>query len=185
MSDAPAGSQRLFFAIWPDAPARKALAQLAVEVARDGQGRAMRSDNLHITLAFLGSIASARLAQLEVIGARAAAKVAPFTLSLDRLGGGSYAISWLAPDRMSMPLRALHDALASSLREQDFALERRMFRPHVTLARDCLRASRRGTLPAIGWRVDRLALVASTSAPGGSVYQDVCAWPLRGDPGAT
>jgi 2'-5' RNA ligase len=53
-----------------------------------------------------------------------------------------------------------------------------MFRPHVTLARDGVRRAQRGDVAPIGWKVDRLALVASTLAPGGSRYADVATWPL-------
>jgi 2'-5' RNA ligase len=169
---------RLFFAVWPDTAARAALARLAGEVARDAGGRATRNESLHVTLAFLGSVPRERLPAALAAGERASQAAAPFRLSLERLGGGSYAIAWLTPDSTPAPLRSLHAALEATLRDAEFALERRMFRPHLTLVRDCVRRARRGALPPIAWDVTRLALVASTTAGGASRYTEVAAWPL-------
>ena len=54
----------------------------------------------------------------------------------------------------------------------------RMFRPHVTLARDCLRSTHRGRVAAIQWQVKELALVASTQTARGSHYRNVGEWAL-------
>jgi 2'-5' RNA ligase len=61
---AAAATHRLFFALWPDAPARAALVRLAHEIAHHGHGKAPREDNLHITLAFLGPVAAERVGAL-------------------------------------------------------------------------------------------------------------------------
>jgi 2'-5' RNA ligase len=72
----------------------------------------------------------------------------------------------------------LQASLAQALADEGFPRERRMFRPHVTLARDCVRSVHRGRIPPIGWRVERLSLVASTPQRGGSEYRDIGEWPL-------
>ena len=169
---------RLFFAVWPDAPARTALSRLAREVAQDAQGRAMPDENLHVTLAFLGSVERERVQAALDAGNRASQATAPFDLAFERLGGGSYAITWLSPGRVPGALLALHSSLTTELEAAGFALERRMFRPHLTLVRDGVRRPRRGALPPIAWRVKELALVASTTAPTGAVYREQKAWPL-------
>jgi 2'-5' RNA ligase len=171
--------QRLFFALWPDPRARAKLARLAAEVAHHAQGRAPGGDNLHLTLVFLGTVAAERLGAVTEAGERAAREVDPFDVALERMGGTAYGIAWLAPDGVSASLRALHGALATALESSGFPRERRMFRPHVTLARDCVRAAQRGAIAPIGWTAERLALVASTLASGGSRYQQVASWPLR------
>ena len=177
-----ARSLRLFFAIWPDKPSRKALASLALEVARAGQGRAPRAENVHLTLAFLGEVEVARLDALLALGSRVATPAQPFPLTLDHIGGTSYRIAWVAPAEYAEPLHALQASLASALADEGFPGERRMFRPHVTLARDCVRSVHRGRIPPIGWQVERLSLVASTTQRGGSEYREVGGWPL-GAPG--
>ena len=169
---------RLFFALWPDRQARAALTRLAQEVANHGQGRAVRDANLHLTLAFIGAVPESRLEALLEIGQRTASLAAPFRLELDRIGGRAYGVAWLAPPSLPEPLHALHAALTEALRTAAFPLEQRMFRPHLTLARDCARPAQRGRIAPIGWQILRLSLVASTLAPGGSEYRTVGDWPL-------
>jgi 2'-5' RNA ligase len=182
MSD-PSGAppaHRLFFALWPDAPAQAALARLAREVAHHAHGKAPHEDNLHVTLAFVGAVAGERLAALERVGGEAAATVAPFELALERVGGTGFGIAWLSPDGLPPPLSTLHAALAAGLSREGFVVERRMFRPHLTLARHCVRAAQRGAVAPVRWTVQRLALVESTLASGGSRYRDRANWPLAG-----
>jgi len=174
-----AATQRLFFALWPDARARARLARLAAEVAHHAQGRAPRAESLHVTVAFLGPVAAERLPGVLRAGEAAVAGVDPFDLVLERMGGTAYGIAWLAPDAVPEPLRTLHERLAAALEMAGFPRERRMFRPHVTLARDCARAAQRGAIAPISWTTRRLALVASTPAAGGSRYRDVASWPLE------
>ena len=175
-------THRLFFALWPDAPAREALVRLAHEIAHHGHGKAPREDNLHITLAFLGPVAAVRLGALERIGREAAAGVAPFGLSLERVGGTGFGIAWLSPDGVPSSLAALHAALVAGLAREGFPTERRMFRPHVTLARHCARAAHHGAVEPVRWTVERLALVESMLAPGGSRYRNLLECPLAATP---
>jgi 2'-5' RNA ligase len=58
-----------------------------------------------------------------------------------------------------------------------------MFRPHLTLARHCARAAHRGAVQPVHWTVERLSLVESTLAPGGSRYREVAGWALGSDAG--
>ena len=56
---------RLFFALWPDASARDALAKLALDVTAVTQGRAVPAAKIHLTLAFLGEVVDERRGDLE------------------------------------------------------------------------------------------------------------------------
>ena len=174
-----AATKRLFFALWPDERARARLARIAAEVAHVGQGRTPRPESLHLTLAFLGEVSEDRVALAEAAGARAADAVDPFALALDQVGGNAYGVAWFTPAAVPSPLHELQDALAEALAASGFDRERRMFRPHVTLARDCVRSAQRGPMPPVEWSVERLSLVASTLGPGGSRYADLASWPLR------
>jgi len=174
-------ARRVFFALWPDAEAGAALASLASSVAKARSGRATRPDQLHVTVAFVGTVAPAAMERLHAAGARAAAAAAPFTLGLDRLGGAARdGVAWVEASSPPPALTALHEALAAALGGEGFALETRAFRPHVTLARRCTRPADRLGIAPLSWRADRLALVVSTSAPGGSRYRTDAAWPLSG-----
>jgi 2'-5' RNA ligase len=175
---AATGVHRVFFALWPDAPARAALSRLAREVAQDAHGKPPRDDNLHLTLAFLGAVGSGRLADVLRLGGDVASVGTPFDLALERIGGSGYGIVWLSPDGVPPALAALHAALAAGLASEGFPTERRMFRPHLTLARHCARAAHHGPVQPVCWTVERLALVESTLAAGGSRYRILAEWPL-------
>ena len=123
---------RLFIACTPGSALRTELQSLQSRLRASARtGRFVAPELLHLTVAFLGEQpdTSAAVAALEGVAG------SPFTLALDRLGhfpreGGD--IWWLgaAP---SPPLTALHRRLSVQLERQGFALERRPFRPHLTL----------------------------------------------------
>jgi 2'-5' RNA ligase len=52
---------RLFFACWPDAALQEQLAQLGRQLQRQSGGKPSRRENLHLTLVFLGDVASSDL----------------------------------------------------------------------------------------------------------------------------
>ena len=176
-----ADALRLFFALVPDATARAGLAALARQVAHTTRGRPPSAANLHLTLAFLGSVARARLAELREIGGAAARAVSPFGLRLDRVGGfrGS-GIAWAGtastPDELLRLVAAINLALGTA----GFAVETRPFHAHVTLARHCSRLPEPAAIETVGWRVDRMVLMVSETRPEGPVYREVAAWPLTG-----
>jgi 2'-5' RNA ligase len=171
---------RLFFALLPDAPARRALARLAVAVARETGGRATPPGNLHLTLAFLGSVPRERLANVEAIGAQAAAAAAPFRLTLDRLGAFRDArVAWIEPTAEVPALAGIAAALADRMSATGLPVERVTFRPHLTLARHVARSPGASGATA-AWRVEDLALMASDTRPAGAVYRVIAAWPLGG-----
>ena len=77
---------RVFFAVWPDAPTRNALDALSRAYAARTGGRAAVASNLHLTLAFVGEVATCRVTALQEAGLAATAAEVPFTLTLDRIG---------------------------------------------------------------------------------------------------
>ncbi len=181
-----AGKLRLFFALWPDAAARAALAQLANEIAAKTGGRAPAIENLHLTLAFVGEVAGESVAALHGVGRVAAAGVAPFALILDRVGVfRSAGIAWAGASAPPPELVQLVAHLNAALASEDFPTERRTFQPHLTLARRCrIRVS--GAIPApIAWPVERITLNASETLPNGPRYRAVAQWRLGGPAAAT
>ena len=77
-------SRRVFFALWPD----PAVAERLAAVARDAHalcgGRIMRPDTVHLTLAFIGDLADARIESLHQAASRVTGNA--FRLNLDRFG---------------------------------------------------------------------------------------------------
>ncbi len=174
-------SVRAFFAVWPDASANDALALLARATAREAQGRAPPQGNLHLTLAFLGEVAVARVTALHAIGAAAASMLAPFPLTLDCMGifrgpGIAWAGASAPPREIGVLVRRLRDALEAD----GFAIERRAFQPHVTLARHCGKPLAKIRIAApIVWIVSRIVLNASETGPAGPRYRELASWALR------
>jgi len=174
-------SLRLFFAIQPDSSARQSLAALATDVARGTGGRAPRAENLHLTLAFLGEVPHADLANVEAIGALSAAVTGPFVITLDRVGLFRDAgIASIAPSETPAGLARIVEALRQALQAAALRVERRDFRPHVTLARRCTRPLTGAAIAPIEWQVDTLTLIASQTLPEGPRYRELASWRLSG-----
>ncbi|WP_053062429.1 RNA 2',3'-cyclic phosphodiesterase [Photobacterium aquae] len=173
--------QRLFFALEPDKNSADypKLRQTLSGLPRNC--RPVPVDNLHLTLAFVGSVAPAVRQSLE----RSAARIAPvpqFHICLDQLGYWARSrILWLGT---SSPPPALQD-LASQLRDTTAACglptEHRPYLPHITLAKSVPGKPTPpvSTLP-LRFHFRRFGLYISEPAPhGGSVrYTCIADWPL-------
>jgi len=178
---APRGTRnvRVFFAIWPDRDAHERLAALAQDVAARTRGRAPRAGNLHVTVAFIGEIAPERIDALCAIGATAAARAAPFVLTLDCAGTfRGTGIAWAGASMPPAELARLARDLADALTANAFAVEGRAFTPHVTLARRCTAPTNASVSAPIAWTVTRLVLNTSEPTADGPHYRVVAAWPL-------
>ena len=81
MPGAAEPAQRLFFALWPDEVARDALIRATAKAVRHCGGRPVPAENLHVTLVFLGSVATRRLPELKGLARTQAAAFAPTPLS--------------------------------------------------------------------------------------------------------
>jgi 2'-5' RNA ligase len=170
---------RVFFAIWPDATARDALATLASTVAAEAGGRIPAIENLHLTLAFVGEVATDRVEALVAAGLAATAGVPAFDLVLDRVGAfrGS-GIAWAGASSVPAELAQLLGQLNAALTAQGFRTDPRPFQAHVTLARRCRRQPRAIQATPIAWIVAKLALNASDLGAAGPRYRELAAWPL-------
>lgn len=172
----PPLAARVFFALWPDDRVRNALHSRAQELHRSCGGRAMRRENLHLTLVFVGDIPVGRLEELR--STAGAVSAAPFELVLDQLGYWRHnRIVWASPLTVPGPLRELVAGLEGGLTQAGFEFDQRPYAPHITLLRDA-RAPR--LLPALGvpWSALDFALVQSARDAYGSRYEVLARWPL-------
>ncbi|HEY2590105.1 MAG TPA: RNA 2',3'-cyclic phosphodiesterase [Steroidobacteraceae bacterium] len=176
-------TRRLFFAFWPSGAMREALsaaidgAMKAVHV-----GRPVPLGNLHVTLAFLGSVPEASLDRL-VERAREVSGVggpgAPIEMRFDRIEHWPRAeILCAAASRMPARAEELSGALKSALVAADFRPDLKPFRAHVTLARQVRRAPYDLGMPAVTWSFGAFALIESRTLPEGSSYSVVGSWAL-------
>lgn len=164
---------RLFYALWPDAPLAATLAGWADQARPHAQGRPMRTETLHLTLAFLGSVE--REIADELIDATPFHRLIPGSLTLDQYGVfARQRILWAGPGQVPDLLQATHDGLWLWLSAFGLLPPAQPFRPHVTLLRDIERTDPpESAPPAQVWRYDRMVLVASESSTGGSRYRVV------------
>ena len=166
---------RLFVALALPASVQAALAAWGSAAAPPGMRR-LPPENLHVTLAFLGSRSESD-ADLVAGVVRAVARPVG-ELAVDRA-------LWLPPKRpgvLSAALRAgpalaaLHADLVAALTDAiGFEPERRPLRPHVTVARargrEPLRSTELERPPQLSFEPEALVLYRSHTGPGGARYE--------------
>ena len=163
-------TSRVFFALWPSEQLRMELAARMVDWIGDKPCRVMTQANLHVTLAFIGSIPAARLGGLVRI-AQAMPTIA-CKLEFDRLAIWRPArVLVLSASHTPTALLQWVQEFQARLTQADFAVDTRPYRPHVTLARDVRVAAMEEMTPKLQWQVHDFALVESVSSPGGVHYQ--------------
>lgn len=168
------GAQRLFFALWPPPPVRVQLEQVG-RVVVGKKDRAVPGANLHLTLAFLGSLDQASRQCME----RAADTVRGerFALELSQVGHWSRPrILWLGPKETPPQLEQLVKDLVSVLQQCGYQAEQRRYQAHLTLARKASRPAKVTSIEAIRWNVDQFCLVESVTAQEGPIYRVLRYW---------
>lgn len=166
---------RLFFALWPPRETAQALAAWAALVQRDAGGKVTATENIHLTLAFLGDAdaEAANAAARRVNGRRHQLPIE--TAKYVRRNE----MVWVAPAAMPEPLADLVASLHGELRAAAFRLEERPFAAHVTLIRKARPPKALPPLPQVQWPVDEFALIRSRTSPKGSSYEPVAVIALR------
>ncbi|MDH3380173.1 MAG: RNA 2',3'-cyclic phosphodiesterase [Gammaproteobacteria bacterium] len=170
--------QRLFFALWPDPGLEKDLWRLGQRMQQAFDGRVVKAENIHLTLAFLGSVPVERVDDLRAIGE--SISVDRFRLDLNQTGCWKRsAVGWVAPAHVPAPLEALVSELCRRLLEVGFPVDARPFAPHVTLLRKakCNKLAAHPNVQLV-WRIDRFLLMQSETRQTGPIYTQVGAWGL-------
>jgi 2'-5' RNA ligase len=144
---------RAFIAVELDAAARAAVARVirALQGAPGAERvRWVRPENLHMTLRFLGNVASERVPTVVQCVGAAITSLRPFEL---RLGPVMLFPSLRRPRVLAMkvgpvgPLTQLAETVEAAVVRAGFAAEVRGFRPHLTLGRLDVRAIPAVTAP--------------------------------------
>jgi 2'-5' RNA ligase len=169
----PPDTARLFFALVPGAHIRRRIS--ACQQQLDLPARPVAAANLHVTLAFLGNVESARIGELKAIGAGLACPGC--ALRLDRLGWFPRAgVVWLGSQAPPAELLDFQDRLASRLAEGGFRAERRAWRPHLTLYRKMRKRLATIAVEPVEWILDGFSLMRSTLTGTGAVYDPLGYW---------
>ena len=156
--------------------------------------RWVRTDELHVTVRFLGPTPENRIPGVERAMSDTAASTAPIPLRLHSGGGfprpDAPRTLWLRIDGGEAQLAALARSLDDQLAEEHWPREARPFRAHLTLARsDGVRAGpetlRRLIAEAeefdVAWDAGELVLYESLTGGGPARYQPLLRVPLAGD----
>ena len=180
--DPAVAARRLFFALWPDETQRHALEHASAKAVRHSGGRPVPVANLHVTLAFLGSVAPARIPDLQLMAREQADTFghhAPPTLTFARL------VHWKEPQILcalaaeeSPTARGLALALQEAAAALGLSPDRKPFQAHVTLARKVVRPGALLQLRPVVWRFEAFALIDSRTEPSGPVYSVIDSYPL-------
>jgi 2'-5' RNA ligase len=169
-------SERLFFAVQPEAPVRDGLQGIAAALPEHG-GRAVHPADRHITLVFLGEINPEQRACAE----RAAAGVhaRSFELIVDRVGYWPRPrILWAGCSHTPEPLLELVQRLQQALLDCGFRPERRPYAPHITLARKARKPAEITLDKPLNWPVRSFVLMGSDLDAPPPRYRVLARWPL-------
>ena len=146
-------------------------------------------ENLHVTLCFAGEIQGAVMRDLEeeladIAGPRFAVALA----GVEQFSSGKQPRALAATVERSDRLDWLQQKVATVARNCGIALERRKYRPHVTLARFGNGAetghhlaqfmASHSTFKAGPWIADHFALYSSRPGRNGSIYTEEAAYAL-------
>ncbi len=132
---------RLFIAINFNENIKRKLQEIIEGLRKESKkGSFSRIENLHLTLAFLGEIEVERINNLKVIMDEIEAE--PFQIELSHLGafnrkGSSESIYWCGIKQNKI-LYNVQEKLVAMLKENNFYLDDKPFKPHITLARRCV-----------------------------------------------
>ena len=168
---------RLFYALWPEAVVQQTLGAWAGECRGACGGRRIPAEKMHVTVAFLGEVASERYSILTAIGH--ALRTEAFDLVFDRVAyWRNSRIVYAAPSRVPNALAGLADNLKARLAAAGFETDDRPFAPHVTLLREAARAPREVSVAALAWQVGALTLVETLREDGKLAYRIRERWTL-------
>lgn len=178
MNEEEQPARRLFLALCPDESVRQRLLAVVHDKVPDGKARCVAAGNLHLTLVFLGGVTAVTQHCIEQAMTQVA--VAPFTMTLDRLGyWPRKRMLWAMPSVCPPQLVELVDVLQKAVAGCGVAPETRPYRAHVTLARKVRQALPDGRMAAIEWPAARFSLMESLSTAAGVQYIERATWLLE------
>ncbi len=174
---------RLFIAIELNDEIKAALrkAQGALS-AFDRAVRWVTSDQMHLTLKFLGEVPDARVEEVTAAAGRVAQASSLFEMVVGGCGcfpaNGRVRVVWVGLNEPSGTLAACNDLCEARYAEIGFDRERRTFSPHLTLGRvrddrtgGKLREAVEGTrFEPLRQTVESMCVVQSTLTPHGARY---------------
>jgi 2'-5' RNA ligase len=150
--------------------------------------------DVHLTLKFFGAISEREIADVRATMDKISARTAPLALAVRRLGvfpgANQPRVTWLGLHGDIAPLTRLQRDIDERLAGRGFAIEKRLFRPHLTVARLKTPAVLAGLAEIVvrgdefaagSFAVRDVTLMKSELTPRGAVYTVLARFPLRAD----
>lgn len=175
--------KRLFIGLWPAPEVRSQISQIQQQLwpvrAAQRDSQIVRTENLHLTLCFLGAVEEQRIAALSEQLAQI--HQPGFVLRLQGLGYfAAPRILWLGLKTPEAALQSLalavHRAALAAVPEHAASVEN--FSPHISLCRNAVPEVEAHSFQEIVWPVTEFALIESAPAATGVDYQVLERWPL-------
>ena len=191
---------RIFVSVGISDEAREQLVDAVERVRRDVPDGIQwaRPEGMHLTLKFLGNVASSRLPPLYECLAPVGTEYVPFSLELTGLGmfpnRNKPRVLWAGVGGDLGALSRLQDATEVAITRVGHPAEDRPFRPHITLGRprrtisDAQKARIGAVVTSlsppcpVGWDVRSIDVMQSELHPSGARYTVLCSVPLKSPP---
>ncbi|MBI4115836.1 MAG: RNA 2',3'-cyclic phosphodiesterase [Candidatus Omnitrophica bacterium] len=149
--------------------------------------RWVKSSEIHITLHFFGDIAPEDVSKISKCVIPVTEEVRSFSIHLKGIGAFPNThqprVIWTGLEGEIKPLADMQAALEKNLKKVGFPMEKREFKPHLTLARVKTRGDFGGLEgekfgPTVSKRVSEIVLFQSRLTPEGAHYDVVETYPL-------
>ena len=153
--------------------------------------RWVRSEQIHLTVKFLGEVADGLVPQVGQVIADVVSRHASFDLHVKNVGcfpsRGSARVAWVGLGDLPQTLVDLHKETETALTDLGFARENRPFKPHLTIGRindprtgyDIRRhIERRKDFEAGSFPVSELVLFQSVLQRTGPIHTPIARCPL-------
>jgi len=135
--------------------------------------------SLHVTLAFLGSVAQRRIPELAALARQVATQNPRLELTFDRLEHWAKPQLLCAVSSAPAPCAAAFSAaLKRQVEASGFSPDLKPFRAHVTVARKVVHSVHSQDMPPLLWAAGGFALVSSRTDPEGPVYSVIESYAL-------
>ena len=159
---------RLFIAVNLSPQMKSALTDAQRAMFNRGvRGNFTPTENLHLTLAFIGEYPNTEAVMDVLTGVT----FTPFELSLD--GVGRFGDLWWAGLRESAALTAVVRRIRRALAENDIPFDRKRFSPHITLLRRASREAAGIPIRPASMTVRTISLMSSRRGRSGMIYTEV------------
>lgn len=160
---------RLFVAINLSENIKNALLKAQNDLKNQGfYGNFTRRENMHLTLAFIGETEK----RFKAVDALKKISFERFELSLGTYG--NFRDLWWVGIEKNKTLEKLACETAESLRSAGFEIERRAFKPHITLVRELKGSGKpKILLPECKMTCEKISLMSSERSAGKLIYREI------------